>query len=192
MREARKRTCACDPPPEMYRRCWRVLMMRCPASAPCSMRCPVPGPTVGQTADLPLGNEPSPATTRAILPAVCNSNVDLPIPGSPAISVTEPGTTPPPSTRSNSENPVPKPLDAFRAHFGNRTGLDLALLATVTDCVRDVRPGAAVREPAAGRASWVLDRAPLTTLGATAVPLRPVPTALEHTYCTLDFAMVSP
>ena len=38
--------------------------------------------------------------------AHCKSSVDLPMPGSPPISVTDPGTSPPPSTRSNSAKPV--------------------------------------------------------------------------------------
>ena len=38
--------------------------------------------------------------------AACSSSVDLPMPGSPPISVTEPATRPPPSTRSNSPEPV--------------------------------------------------------------------------------------
>src|SRR5437762_3411049 len=38
--------------------------------------------------------------------AHCISRVDLPIPGSPPTSVTEPGTMPPPSTKSNSARPV--------------------------------------------------------------------------------------
>ena len=38
--------------------------------------------------------------------SACSSSVDLPMPGSPPISTTEPGTMPPPSTRSNSANPV--------------------------------------------------------------------------------------
>src|SRR5690625_7607390 len=38
--------------------------------------------------------------------ATSSSSVDLPTPGSPASSVTEPGTTPPPSTRSSSVTPV--------------------------------------------------------------------------------------
>ncbi|SHW28193.1 Uncharacterised protein [Mycobacteroides abscessus subsp. abscessus] len=42
--------------------------------------------------------------------ATSSSSVDLPTPGSPASSVTEPGTTPPPSTRSNSLIPVWKCL----------------------------------------------------------------------------------
>ena len=36
----------------------------------------------------------------------CNNSVDLPMPGSPPSSVTEPGTRPPSSTRSISEMPV--------------------------------------------------------------------------------------
>ena len=38
--------------------------------------------------------------------ATSSSRVDLPTPGSPARSVTEPGTMPPPSTRSSSLTPV--------------------------------------------------------------------------------------
>ena len=36
--------------------------------------------------------------------------VDLPIPGAPPISTSDPGTSPPPSTRSNSPIPVAEPL----------------------------------------------------------------------------------
>ena len=42
----------------------------------------------------------------AILAAVCSKIVDLPIPGSPPIKTTEPATSPPPNTRSNSLIPV--------------------------------------------------------------------------------------
>src|SRR5882762_9871630 len=38
--------------------------------------------------------------------ATCISRVDFPIPGSPPTSVTEPGTMPPPKTKSNSSRPV--------------------------------------------------------------------------------------
>ena len=65
--------------------------------------------------------------------------------------VTDPGTMPPPSTRSNSENPVAI-LEMFSVPM-SVIGL-AADDATGCDCVREVRPGAAVREPAAGRASW--------------------------------------
>src|SRR3546814_14984500 len=37
---------------------------------------------------------------------VCSSDLDLPIPGSPPISVAEPATSPPPSARSSSPMPV--------------------------------------------------------------------------------------
>ena len=36
------------------------------------------------------------------LPTSCNNNVDFPIPGSPPIRVIDPGTNPPPITRSTS------------------------------------------------------------------------------------------
>ena len=38
--------------------------------------------------------------------ATCNSSVDLPMPGSPPSRITEPGTIPPPSTRSSSCAPL--------------------------------------------------------------------------------------
>src|SRR3954470_12574059 len=38
--------------------------------------------------------------------AACSSSVDLPMPGSPPIRTRDPGTTPPPRTRSNSPMPV--------------------------------------------------------------------------------------
>jgi hypothetical protein len=37
-----------------------------------------------------------------MLAASCSSSVDLPMPGSPLTSTTEPGTMPPPSTRDSS------------------------------------------------------------------------------------------
>ena len=43
---------------------------------------------------------------RAMFAAACSSSVDLPMPGSPPSSTSDPGTTPPPSTRSNSPMPV--------------------------------------------------------------------------------------
>ena len=45
----------------------------------------------------------SAASNRA---ATCNMIVDLPIPGSPPTSTIEPGTMPPPKTKSNSSSPV--------------------------------------------------------------------------------------
>src|SRR5262245_7773164 len=43
---------------------------------------------------------------RSSRAAHCISSVDLPIPGSPPTRVTEPGTMPPPRTKSNSARPV--------------------------------------------------------------------------------------
>ncbi len=43
--------------------------------------------------------------SAAIAACDCSSSVDLPMPGSPPINTTEPGTRPPPSTRSSSLNP---------------------------------------------------------------------------------------
>ena len=48
----------------------------------------------------------APARPAAQRWATSSSSVDLPTPGSPASSVTEPGTRPPPSTRSSSLTPV--------------------------------------------------------------------------------------
>ena len=46
------------------------------------------------------------APFKANCAAACSSNVDLPIPGSPPTSNTDPATSPPPVTRSNSPMPV--------------------------------------------------------------------------------------
>ena len=46
------------------------------------------------------------APERASAPSICTTKVDLPMPGSPATRVTEPGTRPPASTRSSSSSPV--------------------------------------------------------------------------------------
>jgi len=42
------------------------------------------------------------APSAAIAPSACNTSVLLPIPGSPPTSVSDPATSPPPSTRSSS------------------------------------------------------------------------------------------
>ena len=74
------------------------------------------------------------------------------MPGSPAMSTTEPGTMPPPSTRSNSPKPVgTRVTDAVSTSVIGWAALN----ATAVGVVRDVRPGAAVRDvDAAGRVSW--------------------------------------
>jgi hypothetical protein len=54
----------------------------------------------------------------------CSSKVDLPTPGSPPSNVTEPGTKPPPSTRSSSASPVdaaPPPRDRRRSRATGST-----------------------------------------------------------------------
>ena len=52
----------------------------------------------------PVAYSTGPAALMAA--ADCSMSVDLPMPGSPPIKVTEPGTRPPPSTRSSSPEPV--------------------------------------------------------------------------------------
>src|SRR5258708_6407056 len=49
-------------------------------------------------------NVATPACSSRV--AHCNSSVDFPIPGSPPTSTTDPGTMPPPNTKSNSLSPV--------------------------------------------------------------------------------------
>ena len=48
----------------------------------------------------------TPRPARARLPSAIAVSVDLPMPGEPPSRTTEPGTTPPPSTRSSSPMPV--------------------------------------------------------------------------------------
>src|SRR5271165_3526360 len=52
----------------------------------------------------PVAYSTGPPPLRAA--AACSIRVDFPMPGSPPIRVTEPGTRPPPSTRSSSVEPV--------------------------------------------------------------------------------------
>src|ERR1700722_4715754 len=52
----------------------------------------------------PVAYSTGPEPFRAA--AACNISVDFPIPGSPPIRVTDPGTRPPPRTRSSSPEPV--------------------------------------------------------------------------------------
>src|SRR5436190_762423 len=59
---------------------------------------------------LPFGRKQELRRRFAHLPAKCaaawRSTVDLPMPGSPPMRTSDPGTTPPPRTRSNSPIPV--------------------------------------------------------------------------------------
>ena len=59
------------------------------------------------------------------VPSICSSRVDLPMPGSPPISTTEPCTSPPPSTRSSSPIPV-----SVRASVVNATSVSGVMRAT--------------------------------------------------------------
>src|SRR5690348_3628152 len=54
--------------------------------------------------------------------AYCSSRVDLPIPGSPPTNTTDPGTIPPPSTKSNSRRPVCQRCTAVVDKLERRTG----------------------------------------------------------------------
>jgi hypothetical protein len=83
----------------------------------------------------------TPGTTRPPAPsanrwATSSSSVDLPTPGSPASSTTWPGTSPPPTTRSNSPSPV-----AVRAVRSSSTSLSRRAGRSVP-VPRDRGPGA--------------------------------------------------
>ena len=69
--------------------------------------------------------------------ATSSSSVDLPTPGSPASSTTEPGTSPPPSTRSSS----PTPVGRARASSGSSSPIGRA--ARVTGAGETARRGKA-------------------------------------------------
>src|SRR5438309_2797862 len=70
----------------------------------------------------------SPETYSVVTPACsrraahCSTNVDLPMPGSPPTRTTEPGTIPPPRTKSNSGNPVRQRSAAPTPMSDRRTG----------------------------------------------------------------------
>ena len=124
----------------------------------------------------------------AMLPAVSSSSVDLPMPGSPAISTTEPGTMPPPSTRSNS----PKPVDSRDVVDVSIWVMGVAALTMdAAACVREVRPGAAVRDDdAVGRASWNSSTVPhCPHCGQRPTHLRPSQPHSLHTYRVADFTI---
>ena len=69
----------------------------------------------------------SPQTSSAGRPAAtlsstCSRSVDLPMPGSPPTSTSEPGTMPPPSTRSSSSMPLENRSVADETTSDRRTG----------------------------------------------------------------------
>ena len=98
------------------------------------------------------------APRAAIAPSACMSSVLLPIPGSPPISVTEPATRPPPSTRSNSVISVGR----CEAPAASTWPIGVGTLRSAT-----------ARRPADARGAGLRLRhgAPLAALGATAEPL---------------------
>src|SRR5262245_2983202 len=59
---------------------------------------------------------------RSSRAAACSNNVDLPMPGSPPTSTSEPGTMPPPRTKSNSSRPVCQRATSIRARSESRMG----------------------------------------------------------------------
>src|SRR5881296_3170352 len=73
--------------------------------------------------------------------AHCSSNVDFPMPGSPPTSTTDPGTIPPPSTKSNSGRPVRQRCNAPPPTSDSRTGG----LSDETVCFLSDRPTARPR-----------------------------------------------
>src|SRR2546430_4359121 len=70
----------------------------------------------------------SPETYSVLTPACssraahCSSSVDFPMPGSPPTSTTDPGTMPPPSTKSNSGRPVCQRVNVPAPTADRRTG----------------------------------------------------------------------
>ncbi len=92
--------------------------------------------------------------------ATSSSSVDLPTPGSPASRVTEPGTRPPPSTRSSSLMPVWK----WRVAPGS-----MELIGTAGEVGATARR--AGRGPERGEHRDLVDRAPGAAVGAAAHPL---------------------
>ncbi len=104
----------------------------------------------------------TPRACRARPRPACRRSVDFPMPGSPPSSTTEPGTSPPPSTRSSPGRPVE------RRGFSSRSPGGAWLMTSGT---------AAAAEPGAGRGAGRLRAdlfdvgVPLPALGAAAQPL---------------------
>ena len=100
---------------------------------------------------------------RARLPSAIPVSVDLPIPGEPPSSTSEPGTRPPPSTRSSSAMPVAKPRRPRGAETSRRaTGLPAAAPAAAA-----ARRAAALRRLGLRRLD---QRVPLAAAGAAPRP----------------------
>ncbi len=91
--------------------------------------CTAPASSVRRSArSRSWSGDSSPLAYSTVRPAVssraaaCSSSVDLPIPGSPPISVIDPGTMPPPSTKSNSSMPVRQRWSGVVATSRRRAG----------------------------------------------------------------------
>src|SRR5438477_687238 len=94
-----------------------------------------PASSPSRTARRPIcSGDSSPETYSVGTPADssraahCSSSVDFPMPGSPPTRMTDPGTTPPPSTKSNSARPVfhrsTAPLPTSDSRTGGLSGAD--------------------------------------------------------------------
>src|SRR2546425_930688 len=91
--------------------------------------CTAPASTVRRPARSRIwSGDSSPDTYSVGTPACssraahCSSSVDLPMPGSPPTSTTDPGTMPPPSTKSNSGRPVCHRSNPAAPTVDSRTG----------------------------------------------------------------------
>ena len=73
--------------------------------------------------------------SRATWSSICSSSVDLPMPGSPPTSTSEPGTMPPPSTRSSSAMPLLKRSAADETTSDRATGPEAAPPAPSRTCL---------------------------------------------------------
>ncbi len=97
------------------------------------------------------------APASAIAPSACSTSVLLPMPGSPPINVSDPATSPPPSTRSSSGTCVARRGAPSGSTSTSGTGLV---------------SGRAASRARPGRRGRALERAPFAAVGAPAEPLR--------------------
>ncbi len=145
------------------------------ASTGTSQRRPAAEP-LGAQADL-LGGllaadvQRAAARAAAGAPSTMLVSVDLPIPGEPPSSTSEPGTSPPPSTRSSSPMPGRHARHGARADLSQRRAC--AARARAAGAAARRAPAAARRaRPAARSAHALLDEGvPRLAAGALPVPL---------------------
>src|SRR5258705_48038 len=126
----------------------------------------------------------TPPCTAAIPPATWRSSVDFPTPGSPPMSRSDPGTIPPPSTRSSSGMPVGSRSTAGSPDAERGTGRVLAEQEVLREDVLDgVLDRATQRSRAKRRVPADLDELILRGLGhlqAHVLRLELLTHALEH------------